>query len=320
MTDIQIPHYLFDEVAEVYNLGASGTYVVRYSSEAILPSGRKVFVPAFGFCISSELQDTERFCSNVAGSHIERVDQESIQDPLVERLTILLELAKTVSAPQVSLTLEDILGVVIDLGLLLQDQTDFRNLGGAPMEHPAGIGDSLGNVLMLQTKVNRHDQRLLRELGTDLIDLCQGRLRLQQKCDNLTQEDIEVSRDLDDWDLTAAETNRTLKHALREARREAFSTERHLRRQVERAERRVEQLRKKLEDADRVLVAWCPTCGFYGKMDSKLLEFHDQGKMVSQITQTRNLSSDNLTHKPKWLKQVDVDGNFSTQTGAINFD
>jgi hypothetical protein len=232
----------------------------------------------------------------------------ALQDPHVERLQMLLSIAQKVTSPHSSYSLEEISELLIDLGTNLRlVDVETKSLGGEPLEHPAGIGDELGNVQMIQTKKFRYDHETLRSLGNELSYLASKYLSRQRILDQSCERFEQDCRDFDDWELVEIAYDTSLKEALARAKFEAHKQERYYENRIRRLEAKIYNLSQK----PFLVTSWCKSCGSVESFEAD----------PSCFDRTSNLGNSSKNQSRKLADEQSEDSKtFSTLTSAITFN
>lgn len=156
--------------------------------------------------------------SRIALDHFHHVAEPTPLDPTVEKLALLLNIAKSVDQPSFALSFEEIEEILLSFGLLLSQSQEKLGENEDVFEHPAGIADCLGNTLMVHRSMKRPDTEILEAIGTDLLELVQ-RSHDRHNKDCKSSQDLEtILYTLDPFDDTRSEDILSAKKYIRKLR------------------------------------------------------------------------------------------------------
>lgn len=91
--------------------------------------------------------------------------------PLKARIESLLRLIQIVSNPHWAVSFEEICEILLDLGLLIKEQSLKTQLNPDIYEHPGNFGDALGNVLMVHKQQKLPQLAIFETVGSSILDL-----------------------------------------------------------------------------------------------------------------------------------------------------
>lgn len=137
--------------------------------------------------------------------------------PLFEKLEMLRQIVAVASKPCLALTVEDIVGLILDLGITLCNSEEYLKLGEEVGESQKQTADVLGNVLMIHKTLTGLDHDILKNLGEDLLEVGHKALRRETKH---RQFDLATNIPLEDADETSVQSYLGAKRLIRNLRQE----------------------------------------------------------------------------------------------------
>jgi hypothetical protein len=188
--------------------------------------------------------------------------QEKEKPSLAAKLSLLKMLVERTESACWAVSFEEILDLLLNVGLILQDISEKTDLGTAVGEDPRGGPDALGNVKMFHRRVYRgNEEELLHSIGTKLLDLCHEAYIHRDRSDRHKSSFDYILDDLklDQWDDVGTEEFLAAKRRCGQLRRDNIRLDRRnesLWIQLQKEKKALEDLASKFPEGRQFLPKW----------------------------------------------------------------